>query len=163
MFGFTIAEKEHCYLENEPRGRAEITGAAGRGRQREGKGKPDGSQKTKQSKHRQNLLARGPGVTLPISLNNKRALWSPQSLRFAPQQQSKGSKETWSISQEDAWVLICLTFSLRVPQKSSASLTHKVEQPQITKQNNKLPQSKEVQHNQKQRLSREWETTREQD
>lgn len=31
-FGFTVAEKEHYYLENEPRERAEIMGAAGTGR-----------------------------------------------------------------------------------------------------------------------------------
>lgn len=29
MFGFTVAEKEHCYLENEPGGRARMMGAAG--------------------------------------------------------------------------------------------------------------------------------------
>lgn len=58
MFGFTVAEKEHCYLENKPRGRAEIMGAAGRGR-----GRARWMAHSRQNRHRQNLLARGPGVT----------------------------------------------------------------------------------------------------
>lgn len=59
MFGFTIAEEEHCYLENEPRGRAEITGAAGR---RRGRAHWMAHRRQNSLRHRQNLLARGPGV-----------------------------------------------------------------------------------------------------
>lgn len=56
MFGFTVAEKEHCYLENEPRGRAEIMGAAGRGRG----SALDSSQKAKQSRAQAEPPCKGP-------------------------------------------------------------------------------------------------------
>lgn len=59
-FGFTVAEKEHYYLENEPRERAEIMGAAGTGR---GKTRWMAQRRQNSLGHRQNLLARGHGVT----------------------------------------------------------------------------------------------------
>lgn len=53
MFEFTVAEKEHCYLENEPRGRAGMMGEnTGRDHRRQNR-----------LRHRQELLVRGPGVT----------------------------------------------------------------------------------------------------
>lgn len=42
---------------------------------------------------------------------------SSSSLSFATQQQSKGSKERWSLSQEEVWMLTGLAFSLQVAQK----------------------------------------------
>lgn len=53
MFGFSVAEKEHCYLENEPRGRAGTMGGnSGMDHRRQNR-----------LRQRQKLLVRGPGVT----------------------------------------------------------------------------------------------------
>lgn len=52
MFGFTVAEKEHCYLENEPRGKAGMMG--------ENTGMDHRRQNRR--RNRQELLVRGLGV-----------------------------------------------------------------------------------------------------